>query len=156
MKRFGGLRDTMEIAATVAVVLSLIYVGIQVKQNTLAIQTATSQGAYEYHRESIQEIITNRELAELKVRAESADPMLDAADSLRMMYDMNLDVNLYEFIYTSARLGTMEPEMAGGWLRGLPAMVCNPRFPAFWSQWGEEYHREFVQAIDSVQALGCT
>lgn len=58
-----------EAVGTLAVAISPIHVGVQVRRNTLAVQTATSQSVYDHHREFTQLTLENPELAELQVRA---------------------------------------------------------------------------------------
>jgi hypothetical protein len=138
-----------------AVVLSLIYVGVQVHQNTVAVQTETSQALYDYHREIEQLVAENGELAELELRAERASGSLTPVDTIRLGRLTNLRVNLYESVYTSAQLGSVEMEMAGGWLRGLPLLACNDFNWTWWQGARGEYHPDFVAAMDSVKTEYC-
>lgn len=150
-----GWREIAEAVGTMAVVLSLVYVGVQVNQNTRAIHTATSQSVYDYHAELQRSVSENPELAALLLRARDQPESITPLDSLRLSTRINLEVNLFESVYTSARLGTMESEMAAGWLRGLSYTFCDEQGRIFWTQYGVEYHPDFVAAVDSVQSEFC-
>ena len=133
-------------------VVSLIYVGLQVRQNTAAIQTSTSQELYQQYQEQGLLVMESAEIAEIILRA-SQSAELTPVDSVR--YDNYLDVylNLYEAVYTNALQGTVEPEMATGWLAWMPDLVCTAGLPAFWTESKEFYHRAFRSAVDSVYAI---
>lgn len=155
MSREGRGRLYAELVGHAAVVLSLIYVGVQVRQNTVAVQTETSQALYDYHREIEQLIAENEELAELELRVVRAPESLTPVDSIRLRRLTNLRVNLYESVYTSAQLGSVEMEMAGGWLRGLPLLACNDFTWGWWGPVRNEYHPDFAAAMDSVKTGFC-
>ena len=141
-----------EIIGTVAVVLSLVYVGLQVRQNTRAIQTATAQGVNEQHAATIRLIIESPEFADLLVRAERAPASMSAADSLRYDGYLNQRINVYETVYTSWVAGTMEDGMAAGWLAGLPGWLCLAGSLEHWRSNAGNYHPAFQVAMDSVIA----
>ena len=147
--RWGRVTD---VVGTGAVVVSLIYVGLQVRQNTAAIQTSTSQELYQQDQERQLLVMESAELAEIILRA-SQSAELTPVDSVR--YDRYLDVslNLYEGVYTNALQGTLEPEMANAWLAWLPDLVCTARLPEFWADAKDSYHSAFRSAIDSVYAI---
>ena len=133
-------------------VVSLIYVGLQVRQNTAAIQTSTSQELYQQYQEQGLLVMESAEIAEIILRA-SQSAELTPVDSVR--YDSYLDVNLnlYEAVYTNALQGTVEPEMASAWLAWMPGLVCTAGVRAFWTENKEFYHRAFRSAVDSVYAI---
>jgi hypothetical protein len=145
----------MELTGHLAVVLSLIYVGVQVRQNTVAVQTDTSQTIYDYHREVEQIVAESEELAELELRTRTAPWTLSPVDTVRAGRLTNLRINLYESVYTSAQLGSVEMEMAGGWLRGLPLMACDEFNWSWWTAARDEYHPDFAAAMDSARSEFC-
>lgn len=148
----GRWRGMTEIIGTIAVVVSLIYVGFQVKQNTAAIQTATTQGVNEQHAATIRLIIESPEFADLLVRANRSADSLSVADSLRYDWFLNQRVNVYETVYTSAIAGTMEEGMAAGWLAGIPGWLCLAGALEHWRENAGNYHPGFQVAMDSVIA----
>ncbi len=144
-----AIRETLGFLAVVA---GLVFVGLEVRQNTLAIQTNTSQNVYTQYMDAARPAMENPDLAELIVRADTAPGSLSLADSLR--YDLYLDfnLNLYESVYTNVAQGTMEPGMASGWLRGMSRWLCQPGGENFWRAYAEDYAPIFRTAMDSVIA----
>jgi hypothetical protein len=144
-----AIRETL---TALGVIASMVFVGMEIRQNTTAIQTDTSQGVFTQYMDATRPVLENPELAELLVRADTAPASLSLADSLR--YDLYLDfeIYLYESVYTNVAQGTMEPGVASGWLRGMSRWVCQPRGEEFWRFYSEEYAPIFQTAMDSVIA----
>lgn len=146
----GRLRHTAEAVGIIAVVLSLVYVGLEVRQNTSAIQTSTSQSVYAQFMDATMPALENPELAELIVRADTAPNSLSRADSLRYDLYLTFGINVYEAVYTSLEQGTMEPGIAAAWLDGMSYWSCAPGARAYWSATAEAYAPGFRAAMDSV------
>src|ERR1700693_1773270 len=114
-----------QLVAAVGVVLSLIFVGLQIKQNTAALQRNEHNSTMEQWTVLRQAIAQNREIAELMTAGLSGERALDAADQLR------LEQMLQEYAWASFHIwdrtqrgvfprGTFEAT-AGGFLGGLLA-----------------------------------
>jgi hypothetical protein len=133
------------------VVVSLVYVGLQVRQNTAAIQTSTSQEVYQQNQEQGLLIMESAEFAEILVRAELGQE-LPPADSIRYARYLNLSLNIHEAVYTNALQGTMEREMAAAWLDGIGGLTCRAGMEGYWKRGRNGYHRAFRAAMDSAFA----
>lgn len=156
MKKLNKIVAISEIVAALAVVISLVYIGAQINQNTKATQANTAQSLYEMHRDRIIMIMGNRELVELKIR--SLDPVaeLNEADSLQLILDLNLHINLLEAAYTNRENGTLEPEMANSWLVDLEDRVCAPIADVFWKVNETTYVDGFADLVNEAFSLnGC-
>ena len=137
--------------------MSLVYVGVQVRQNTAAIQTSTSQEVYQQYQEQALLVVENADVAALLVQADRELAALSPVDSLRYRRWLNVTLNVYEAVYTNALQGTMEADMAAGWLDGLGSLRCDPGMEPYWNQQRTAYHRAFQAAMDSAFALStCT
>ena len=62
-------KSTIEIGGLIAVVLGLLFVGIEVRQNTSATQAATLQGLNDSSQEYLLSVASNPALVELQMRA---------------------------------------------------------------------------------------
>jgi hypothetical protein len=144
-----AIRETL---TGLGVIASMVFVGMEIRQNTSAIQTNTSQSVYTQYMDAVGPAMESPELAELIVRADTAPGSLSLADSLR--YDLYLDfeLNVYEAVYTNVVQGTMELGMASGWLRGMSSWLCRPGGDEYWRAYAEMYEPIFQMAMDSVVA----
>jgi len=73
-----------QIVASVGVIVSLVFVGLQIRQNTGALQRTEHNSTMEQWTVLRQAIAQNREVAELMTRGLSGERALDAADQLRL------------------------------------------------------------------------
>src|ERR1700758_2170641 len=73
-----------QIVASVGVVVSLIFVGLQIKQNTRALQRTEHNSMMEQWTVIRQAIAQNRDIAELMTAGLQGERALDAADQLRL------------------------------------------------------------------------
>jgi len=73
-----------QIVASVAVVASLIFVALQIKQNTRALQRNEHNSTMEQWTVIRQAIAQNREIAELMTAGLQGERAMDAADQLRL------------------------------------------------------------------------
>ena len=148
-----GWSRVLEFVGQGAVVVSLVYVGVQVRQNTAAIRTNTSQQAYQQNQEVGLLVMESGEMAAILLQANRDVAALSPVDSLRYRRWLNVTLNLYESVYTNALAGTMEPEMARGWLQDLSDLRCEPLMAAYWDERRTSYHRVFAAGLDSAFAV---
>ena len=73
-----------QIVASVGVIVSLVFVGLQIRQNTGALQRNEHNSTMEQWTVLRQAIAQNREVAELMTSGLSGERALDAADQLRL------------------------------------------------------------------------
>src|ERR1051325_4253226 len=73
-----------QIVASIGVILSLIFVGLQIKQNTRALQRDEHNSTMEQWTVIRQAIAQNRDIAELMTAGLGGERALDAADQLRL------------------------------------------------------------------------
>ena len=73
-----------QIVASIGVIVSLIFVGLQIKQNTRALQRTGHNSTMEQWTVIRQAIAQNRDVAELMTAGLGRERTLDAADQLRL------------------------------------------------------------------------
>src|ERR1043166_4443246 len=73
-----------QIVASIGVIVSLIFVGLQIKQNTRALQRDEHNSTMEQWTVIRQAIAQNRDIAELMTAGLQGERALDAADQLRL------------------------------------------------------------------------
>src|SRR6476646_3173346 len=143
-----------QIVASVGVVVSLIFVGLQIRQNTGALQRNEHNSTMEQWTVLRQAIAQNREIAELMTAGLSGARALDAADQLR------LEQMLQEYAWASFHIwdrtqrgvfpkGTFEAT-AGAFLCGL---LTTPGGGTWWQNAkGIGFVPAFVSDVDAVLA----
>jgi hypothetical protein len=96
-----------QILASVDVVLSLIFVGLQIRQNTAALQRNEHNSTMEQWTVICMAIAKNRDIAELMTAGLHDERPLDAADRLRL--EQMLQENAWAAARASLSASAMEP-----------------------------------------------
>jgi len=78
------LSDLAQIIGAVGLILSLVFVGLQIKHNTAALQRNEHNSTMAQWTVIRQAIATNRDIAELMTAGLRGESALDAADQLRL------------------------------------------------------------------------
>src|SRR5947209_17472911 len=143
-----------QIIGSVGLILSLVFVGLQIKHNTAALQRNEHNSTMEQWTVLRQAIAQNREIAELMTAGLSGERALDAADQLR------LEQMLQEYAWASFHIwdrtqrgvfpkGTFEAT-AGAFLRTL---LRTPGGEIWWCKAKHiGFHPGFVSDVDAVLA----
>jgi hypothetical protein len=151
---FEQLSYLAQIVASVGVIVSLIFVGFQIKHNTGALQRNEHNSTMAQWTVIRQAIARNRDIAELMTAGLSGERALDAADQLR------LEQVLQEYAWASFHIwdrtqrgvfpkGTFEAT-AGAFLCGL---LTTPRGGTWWrSAKHTGFIPGFVLDVDAVLA----
>ncbi len=143
-----------QLVAAVGVILSLVFVGLQIKHNTRALQRAEHNSTMEQWTVLRQAIAQNRDIAELMTSGLSGERALDAADQLRV------EQMLQEYAWASFHIwdrtqrgvfpkGTFEAT-AGAF---LGVLLRTPGGESWWSKAKYiGFPPEFVLDVDAVLA----
>jgi hypothetical protein len=143
-----------QIVASVGVVVSLIFVGLQIRQNTGALQRNEHNSTMEQWTVLRQAIAQNRDIAELMTSGLGGERALDPADQLR------LEQMLQEYAWASFHIwdrtqrgvfpkGTFEAT-AGAFLGTL---LRTPGGESWWRKAKHiGFHPGFVSDVDTVLA----
>jgi hypothetical protein len=83
------LADLAQLIAAIGVVASLVFVGLQIKHNTAALQRNEHNSTMAQWTVIRQAIATNRDIAELMTAGLRGESTLDAADQLRLEHFLN-------------------------------------------------------------------
>ncbi|HEY7799018.1 MAG TPA: hypothetical protein VIA80_09655 [Hyphomonadaceae bacterium] len=142
-----------QVIASIAVVVSLIYVGIQLAQNTGQLRRAENNATLTQFQAIRLSIIENRDVAELLSRGLYSENALDLADELR------LESFLSEFtwstfhIWDRARSGFLDrEEFTRGGAPNLARMLCTPRGAAWWQVSKTQFAAGFAEEVDAAIA----
>lgn len=99
-----------EVVSAIAVVATLLYVGIQIKQAGRAIKVASAQTGAEFNGEVFQELISNPEFASLYLKGGAEGlPALEASERLRFLMLCNKAMRYFEHMYRLHRSDALPP-----------------------------------------------
>jgi len=143
-----------QIVASVGVVLSLIFVGLQIRQSTAVLQRNEHNSTMEQWTVIRMAIAKHRELAELMTAGLDGERPLDAADQLRLEQMLQENAWAAFHIWDRTQRGVFPKgtfEQTGGAL--LRIILKTPRGRAWWQ--GAKsvgFVQDYVADVDAVLA----
>jgi hypothetical protein len=144
------LSTVAEIVAAVAVVISIIYLSIQVRQSNRQSQLQTHNDTLNHMHAPIQQMLAEPELAEI-VRVGGTSPdQLSEADWFRFGYYYLMQFNMYEFLY-AAHFGEGNAQIWSGTDASWRNVFQNePGVRRVWREWRHAYPDTFCAYVDSI------
>ncbi len=139
-----------EIAGAVAVVVTLVYLGVEVSQNTSAVKANTRQAMIDYGREQSEILVTNTALASLVSRGEE-DPSSLTAHERQQFYEFTTwRLAMWETAYLNNEEGLLDDEMWLAWDGYYRLLVADKiGYAAFWRDTRPQWHSRFMAHIDA-------
>jgi hypothetical protein len=139
-----------EVLGAVAVVLSLVYVAAQVRQNTKALRGAATANAIASLRDWNKELIGNPSVARIWGRGvESMDDLDEDGRAQFIVLAFNLFKTL-EDMHFQFRQGSMDPEVWDGWESFAALYLKRPGSQQYWAHRRQLFSRPFRDWLDGL------
>ena len=149
---FDQISYLAQIVASIGVIASLIFVGLQIKQNTRALQRAEHNSTMEQWTVIRQAIVQNRDVAELMTAGIGGERDLDAADQLRLEQMLQENAWAAFHIWDRTQRGIFPKgtfETTGGAL--LNQLLRTPGGASWWRNAKQiGFHPGFVADVDAL------
>ena len=140
-----------ETVGAVAVVISLAYVGVQIRQNTITQTAQMHQQLVEAQNETNRAIIDNPELSELVNNANEDFDSLSAGDVNRLTFYYFNYFNLWQIAFANTQRGLLEPYLLKEWDRGYGIVFkTNASGRRIWALTREAYDPEFREHTERI------
>ena len=139
-----------EITSAIAVVISLIYIGLEINQNTVAVKANTHQSMIDYGREQSEILLTNEALADLVEKAEIHPEALTARERSQFYEFTSWRLATWEGVFMNHEHGLVDEEVWRGWDGYYRLLTLDkPGYAAFWRDNRTAYYAPFIDYIDS-------
>jgi len=139
------LANIGQIVGAIAVVISLIYVALQIRQNTNAIRAATAQSVHEHFANWYNSFSRDASLSQIAINGLKDYGSLSEADKARCVAVFMAFLSYSQNAFLKWRQGLLEPSLWLGWEQVIMNLVCAPGGKAFWKErsylFGEEFRR---------------
>ena len=137
-----------ELLGAVAVVLSLVYLSQQVRQNTSAIKTANAVTVQGNFQELARMFYTDREVGDVVLRTMSGDQDLRPADRIAAYAYFFDFLKTAELAYYQYRNGDLDPALWEASLAFYHAYFTTPGFRRYWSERRTAFIPVFREAME--------
>jgi len=144
--------NVAEIVGAAAVIISLIYVGYQVNDNTSAIRSAAANDASVAMQSWYLEVGSNREASELWFNAMTSTEPLQIHDEFQFMMLMHAVLLGMQNSYLLSQEGTIDAEFRDGITTAIVAVKDLPGMGRYWRQRRGFFHSGFAEYIDDLLA----
>ena len=138
-----------EIVGAIAVVVSLIYVGVSVNQNTDAVMVANHQ-ALIVMDQNTNGWIRDRDVAEAVEAAMSGTGDLSPGQWQQFHTYLADKFNAWEFAYLTHESGMMEDNLWQGWDGHYRTLLKQPGGRLFWGEGREGFSPAFRSYLDTI------
>ena len=138
-----------EIAATVAAVISLLFVAFSVERNTAVMQASNDNFIYELQFARARDIVSSPGLASIYVKYNRGDE-LTAEEQERFYWDKMQELSTWELAFNRHRDGMFSTQQWIGW-DAYFQVSFTPQFSAdSWAEVRSYYAEDFQRHIDAV------
>ena len=140
-----------EIVASIVLVLSVIYVGIELNSNTKATQSGSWQGIIDKMNDLDAIEASDAEFADLMMRGEQSPSALTTTEKWRFSRMAQARLGQLEFAYLALNEGTLGQYHWGAIEGYIQHMICLPGYRSFWRENGETiYHQDFANHVRHI------
>jgi hypothetical protein len=141
-----------ELVATLAIITSLIYVAVQIRQNTHAVKLSSAQNLSHELRESLGLLASDADLSDIHLRAMRDIDSLAAGEKFRFYIFLNNVFRVYENAYYQKTQRTVDPSVWAGMQGNMNATKLTSGYQAFWRDRKSIFSSEFQEFYDNEVA----
>src|SRR4030095_2776191 len=143
--RLNDLANLGQIIGAIAVVISLIYVALQIRQNTNAVRSATAQTVHEPFATWYGLVAADGELARIVANGLRDYGSLSEQERVRFVAAFMSFLSYSQNAFLKWREGLLASPLWLGWELVIMNLVCAPGGKAFWKDraymFGDEFRR---------------
>lgn len=142
-----------ELAAASGVILSLVFVGLQIRQNTAVARGQVRQELAALNQEFLSHL-TNEDLSEIWIRAwETPNEPLDRTEALRANVMMTMTLRRIENVYLQFSEGLIDESALVSYGFQRTHMFASSRFRNLWAEQRPGFDPGFVTHFESILGM---
>ena len=148
------LKEAAELVGIVAIVVSLIFVGLEVRQSAAATRGATQQALADAAREASGALVANQETADLTLRFLRSDDWSDFSEVERFQIVLLFTTMLrvYESAHYQWRERNLSPEIWSGWDASLSGVAPMPGLSKYWDERQDYFDESFQLYFEGLMS----
>ena len=140
-----------EIAAAIGVIVSVIYLAIQVREANRVSKQQAYKDILDLMHSPIDQMMANSELADT-IRRGGPDPeQLSETEWFQYSFWWMMQLNMYEFLYVAHRQGKVVPNVWQGTDASWSTVIREwPGVRRAWQEWRHAYGEDFQSYVDEM------
>jgi len=140
--------ELAEIVAAVAVVLSLVYVGRELRSNTAAVRAASLQGVADASGQLLSTVASDSSLARIRQVGNRDVSLLTEAEAYRFGIMLRQSFFTLQNIYFQNELEVLDPRVWVGYRRVICELWSNPGVRSTWTQHRPALDPGFAELVE--------
>ena len=140
-----------EVVAAMAVVLSLIYVGIQVNDSTRAVRSAAANDASVAMQNWYLQVGTSAQTSALLINTMRGTAELTVEEEYQFLMIMNGIFLAFQNSFLLVKEGTLDPSISESITTVILGVKDLPGFKRYWRQRKNYLHPEFVEHVEKLR-----
>jgi hypothetical protein len=132
-----------ELIAAIATVATLVYLAIQIRQNTISVQASTLQSSIEFSTGFVESLYRDPELALLFERGREEQETLSAAERARFSLVMLGLGRIAQVLHHQFEQGLMSEDIWNGYRESLLGWLAQPGSRQWWRGNGARFSASF-------------
>jgi len=137
-----------ELIGAIAVVVTLVYLALQVRQSNRAARSSNALAVLMNSQRVAQAVMVDRGLGDIVVRAIAGKEELSSADKLAAYAWFHILLKTSELAHMSFLHGELDQEYWEGWLRFYRSYYLTPGFQAYWVERKGGFTPGFQAAVE--------
>ena len=154
-KKLADWASIAEILTSVVVVVSLVYVGFELNQNTTAIQLSSHQGVIDRFSQADMMIASDKELHRIIASGERDPSSLSEEEWSRFSRYALPRIGDWEFLFLAERDNAISTVQWNAFERYFHHIACMSGYRKFWEENRISYAQVFQDNVDEVLRTEC-
>ena len=145
-----------EIISAIAIIVSLIYVGVQISDSATAVRSATANDTAAAMSEWYMDVGSNSEAMRIILNGNTNPETLSREEMAQFIFMIHSNFLQYQAAFYVAEEGTLDVEMRDMLVNTLAGVREQPGIQKYWSQRREVFNPSFRAFVDDMLAQGTT
>jgi len=140
--------------AAIGVIATLIYLSIQIRQNTKAVRSSCVQNLVQSLSTTAQAAAENQSMIPLLLKANTGAGTLSEEERTRLHFWFIMTFRRFEGVYFQHDLGFVDATMIEGFERSHTAILASKSGHAWWTNSKEIFNSAFVSYVEELLRKG--
>jgi hypothetical protein len=140
--------------AAIGVIVTLIYLSIQIRQNTKAVRSSSVQNLVQSLSTTAQAAVENESMIPLLLKANAGDSALTEEERTRLHFWFIMTFRRFEGVYFQRDLGFVDAAVIEGFERSHIAILASKSGQVWWTNSKEIFNSGFVSYVEEVLKRG--
>ena len=139
-----------QVIGAVAVVISLFYVGFQIKRNTSAVRSATAQAVHDNYADWYMNLMGDAALNRIAIKGLKDYSSLDETEKAQFIETFMAFISFSQNAFYQWRAKALSPPLLVGWESLTMNLLCSPGGKEFWKERGYVFGNEYRDYVEKV------